>query len=244
MNKQRTAIYDLRRQLLEKEDHKEYILNLAETIVEELVQEYCAKEVHPDEWNLTGLRNAIFGQFGVDLRHEDLENARLSQEQWIETLTELVLRKYEEKEAIFKPENMRWHERMILLHIVDQQWKYHLLSMDDLKSGIGLRGYGQKDPLVEYKKESFRMFEAMMARIEEEVVRWLFLMQPVQEEQQVKEIERKHKKQEQDLILTGAEDGSATAPKTVVRSGEKVGRNEPCPCGSGKKYKKCHGAVA
>ncbi|MBI3933322.1 MAG: preprotein translocase subunit SecA [Acidobacteria bacterium] len=244
MNKQRTAIYGLRRQLLEKEDHKEYILNLAETIVEELVAEHCAKEIHPDEWNLTGLRNAIFGQFGIDLRHEGLENARLSQEEWIEKLTGLVLRKYEEKEALFKPEIMRWHERMILLHIVDQQWKYHLLSMDDLKSGIGLRGYGQKDPLVEYKKESFQMFEAMMARIEEEVVRWLFLMQPVQEEEQVKEIERKQKKQEQDLILTGAEDGSATAPKTVVRSGEKVGRNEPCPCGSGKKYKKCHGAAA
>jgi preprotein translocase subunit SecA len=115
--------------------------------------------------------------------------------------------------------------------------------MDDLKSGIGLRGYGQKDPLVEYKKESFRMFEAMMARIEEEVVRWLFLMQPVQEEQQVKEIERKQKKQQQDLILTGADDGAASASKTVVRKGEKVGRNEPCPCGSGKKYKKCHGAT-
>jgi preprotein translocase subunit SecA len=208
------------------------------------VKENCAKEVHPDEWNLTALRNAIFGQFGIDLRHEGLEKGQLSQDEWIDRLTELVHQKYKEKEEIFKVENMRWHERMILLHIVDQQWKYHLLAMDDLKAGIGLRGYGQKDPLIEYKKESFRMFEEMMARIEEEVVRWLFLMQPVQEEQQVKEIERKQKKQEQELILTGADDGSNNAPKTVVRTGEKVGRNEPCPCGSGKKYKKCHGAAA
>jgi preprotein translocase subunit SecA len=244
MNKQRTAIYELRRQLLEQEDHKEYILGISDDIVRELVEEHCGKEVHPDEWNIAGLRNAIFGQFGLDLRHEGLENARLNQQEWIDELTERLHKKYDEKEALFKPEIMRWHERMILLHIVDQQWKYHLLSMDDLKSGIGLRGYGQKDPLVEYKKESFRMYQEMMSRIEEETVRWLFLMQPAQEEEQAKEIERKQKKQQQELILTGADDGSAAQSKTVVRSGEKVGRNDPCPCGSGKKYKKCHGAAA
>jgi preprotein translocase subunit SecA len=229
MNKQRTAIYGLRRQLLEQADHKEYILELADSLVEELVQTHCAKDIHPDEWNMAGLRNAVFGQFGVDLRHEGLENARLSHEEWVDTLTELVHKKYEEKDALFKPENMRWHERMILLHVVDQQWKYHLLSMDDLKEGIGLRGYGQKDPLVEYKKESFRMFQEMMNRVEEEVVRWLFLMQPAQEEEQAKQIERQQKRQQAELILSGADDGSASAPKTVVRAGEKVGRNEPAP---------------
>jgi preprotein translocase subunit SecA len=243
MNKQRTAIYGLRRQLLEQEDHKEYIRELADGLVRELVETHCAKEIHPDEWNMTGLRNAVFGQFGLDIRAEGLENQRLNHEEWIETLTELVHKRYAEKEALFKPEIMRWHERMILLHVTDQQWKYHLLSMDDLKEGIGLRGYGQKDPLVEYKKESFRMFQEMMNRIEEEVVRWLFLMQPAQEEQQAKEIERRQKRQQAELILSGGDDGSV-APKTVVRSGEKVGRNEPCPCGSGKKYKKCHGAAA
>jgi preprotein translocase subunit SecA len=114
-----------------------------------------------------------------------------------------------------------------------------------LKEGIGLRGYGQQDPLVEYKKESFRMYQEMMDRIEEEVVRGLFLMQPAQEEQQAKEIERKQQKQQQDLILTGADDGSASkgGVQQVVRTGDKVGRNDPCPCGSGKKYKKCHGAA-
>ena len=245
MNKQRTAIYELRRQLLEKDDHKEYILEITDGIVAGLVETYCPKEAHPDAWNLTGLRNALFGQFGFDLKHEGLENARLNSEEWIETLTERLHKKYEEKEALFQPEAMRFHERMILLHIVDQQWKYHLLAMDDLKEGIGLRGYGQKDPLVEYKKESFRMYQEMMDRIEEEVVRWLFLMQPAQEEQQAKEIERKQQKQQQDLILTGADDGSASkgGVQTWCARRDKVGRNDPCPCGSGKKYKKCHGAA-
>jgi preprotein translocase subunit SecA len=246
MNKQREAIYGLRRQLLAQEDHKEYVLELADRLVEELVGTYCAKDAHPDEWNLTGLRNAVFGQFGLDLRHEGLDNAQLNHGEWIETLTERLHKKYEEKERLLTPPVMRWHERMILLQVVDQQWKYHLLSMDDLKEGIGLRGYGQKDPLVEYKKESFRMFQEMMARIEEESLKFLFLLQPVQEEEQVKEIERKQKRQQADLILQGADDGSASkgGVQTVVRAGEKVGRNDPCPCGSGKKYKKCHGAAA
>ncbi len=246
MNKQREAIYGLRRQLLEREDHREYVLELSDRLVEELVGTYCAKETHPDEWNLTGLRNAVFGQFGLYLRHEELENAQLNHEEWIETLTERVHRRYEDKEKQLTPPVMRWHERMILLQVVDQQWKYHLLSMDDLKEGIGLRGYGQKDPLVEYKKESFRMFQEMMARIEEESLKFLFLLQPVQEEEQVKEIERKQKRQQAELILQGADDGSGSkgGVQTVVRTGEKVGRNDPCPCGSGKKYKKCHGAAA
>src|SRR5262249_2944774 len=193
-----------------KQDHKEYILEVTDGIVAGLVDTYCPKESHPDQWNLSGLRNALFGQFGFDLKQEGLENARLNSEEWVETLTERLHKKYEEKETIFQPDAMRFHERMILLHIVDQQWKYHLLAMDDLKEGIGLRGYGQKDPLVEYKKESFRMYQEMMDRIEEEVVRWLFLMQPAQEEQQAKEIERKQQKQQKDLILTGADDGSSS----------------------------------
>jgi len=115
--------------------------------------------------------------------------------------------------------------------------------MDDLKEGIGLRGYGQKDPLTEYKKESYLMFQEMLNRTDQEVLRYLFLMQPVQEEEQVKEIERKQRRAQADLILSGADDGSA-AVQTVVRTGQKVGRNDPCPCGSGKKYKKCCGAAA
>ncbi len=243
MNRQRNAIYGLRRQVLESEDQKEYILGIAEDIAKEFVETHCAKDIHPDEWDLKGLRNSFFTQFGLDLRAEGVDPTQLNHEELTAALYERLRRKYDEKQSQLTPDVMRWHERMILLQVVDSQWKYHLLSMDDLKEGIGLRGYGQKDPLVEYKKESYQMFQAMMNRIDEEVLRYLFLMQPVQEEEQVREIERRQRKQQAEMILSGAEDGSP-AIKTVVRTSEKVGRNQPCPCGSGKKYKKCHGATA
>ncbi len=243
MNKQRTAVYTLRRKIMEQSDQKEYVLGIADDVTREFVENRCGRDVHPDQWDFSGLRNDIFTQFGFDIRPEGLEQKRLNTDEIIEVLTQDVRKKYEEKEALLTPEVMRWHERMILLQVVDSQWKYHLLAMDDLKEGIGLRGYGQKDPLIEYKKESYEMFQAMLNRVDEEVLRFLFLMQPVQEEEQVKEIERRQRRQQAELILSGADDGSA-AVKTVVRSGDKVGRNDPCPCGSGKKYKKCHGAAA
>jgi preprotein translocase subunit SecA len=244
MNKQRNAVYGLRRQILENPDQKEYILGVVDDLVRDLVETHCAKDIHPDEWNVQGLRNSLFTQFGLDLRAEGIETKQVNHAELIEIIIERLHKKYEEKEAVFKPEIMRWHERMILLQVADQHWKLHLLAMDDLKEGIGLRGYGQKDPLVEYKKESYLMFQDMMNRIDQEVLRWLFLMQPVQEEEQVREIERKQRKQQAEMILSGADDGSAAAVKTIVRTGQKVGRNDPCPCGSGKKYKKCCGAAA
>jgi len=243
MNKQRNAVYGLRRQLLENPDQKEYVLGIVDDMVQEMVERHCAKDIHPDEWDITGLRTALMSQFGLDLRAEGIETKGASSVALIDTLTERLHTKYEEKEALLTTEVMRWHERMILLQVVDQNWKLHLLAMDDLKEGIGLRGYGQKDPLVEYKKESYLMFQDMMNRIDQEALRFLYLMQPVQEEEQVKEIERKQRKQQAEMILQGADDGSAAAVKTVVRTGEKVGRNDPCPCGSGKKYKKCCGAA-
>ena len=243
MNRQRTAVYNLRRQLLESKDQKEYILGIAEDVAKEHVETHCAKDIHPDEWDLKGLRNGFFTQFGLDLRAEGVDPTQLNHDELTSALIEKLRRKYDEKEALLTPDVMRWHEQMILLQVVDSQWKNHLLSMDDLKEGIGLRGYGQKDPLVEYKKESYQMFQAMMNRIDEEVLRYLFLMRPVQEEEQVREIERRQQRQQAEMILSGAGDGSP-AVKTVVRTSAKVGRNQPCPCGSGKKYKKCHGAAA
>ncbi|MBI4459128.1 MAG: preprotein translocase subunit SecA, partial [Acidobacteria bacterium] len=228
MNKQREAIYGLRRQILENADQKEYILGIMEELVQETVQTHCSKDIHPDEWDLVGLRNDLMSQFGLDLRHEGMETSGMNHAEIADALIERLRKKYEEKEALFTPEVMRWHERIILLQVVDQNWKHHLLAMDDLKEGIGLRGYGQKDPLVEYKKESYQMFQAMLNRIDEEVLRFLYLMQPVQEEEQVKEMERRQKRQQAEMILSGADDGSA-AVKTVVRSGDKVGRNDPCP---------------
>ena len=134
---------------------------------------------------------------------------------------------------------MRFHERMLMLQIVDSHWKDHLLGMDHLKEGIGLRGYGQRDPLVEYKKESFELFEDLMNRIEEDTLRFLFLLQPVEEQKQAEEIERKRKRAE--FLMSQQSSSGDGAPQQAKRDTSKVGRNDPCPCGSGKKFKKCHG---
>ena len=130
---------------------------------------------------------------------------------------------------------MRLHERLILLNVLDAHWKEHLLAMDHLKEGIGLRGYGQRDPLIEYKKESFAAFELMMNSIEEESLRYLYLLQPVEEQERVREIERSQRKQE---MVLGGGDTDTEKQRPVIR-GQKIRRNDPCPCGSGKKYKKC-----
>jgi len=185
--------------------------------------------------------------------------------------------RYEAKEKLIGPDAMRHHERMIMLSVLDSQWKDHLLGMDHLKEGIGLRGYGQHDPLVEYKKESFEMFEAMLQRFQEDTVKYLYLMQilerPVQPPQPSPELQAAAPQPEQGnggnghrpprLVATSADDleeafmrrkrreleqarmaggGDVQPVQQVVRAQEKVGRNDPCPCGSGKKYKKCHGA--
>ena len=135
---------------------------------------------------------------------------------------------------------MRYHERMLMLQIVDSHWKDHLLAMDHLKEGIGLRGYGQRDPLVEYKKESYELFEDLMNRIEEDTLRFLFLLQPVEEQKQAEQIERKRKRAE--FLMSQQTSGNGDGPQhQAKRDSSKVGRNDPCPCGSGKKFKKCHG---
>src|SRR2546421_9499109 len=139
-------------------------------------------------------------------------------------------------------DTVRQAERIVMLNVGDNQWKDHLLAMDHLKEGIGLRGYGQRDPLVEYKKESYDLFEDLMNRIDEDSLRFLFLLQPVEEKKMDEQIERKQRRQEMILNQAGG-DGDGGAHQ-VKRDSPKVGRNDPCPCGSGKKYKKCHGAAA
>ncbi len=138
---------------------------------------------------------------------------------------------------------MRWLERRIILDIVDTQWKDHLLTLDHLKEGIGLRGYGQKDPLVEFKKEAFTLFEDMMGRIDTETVRYLFLVQPAQARRRSARNRAPAAPPAAGIAVSGRSAAQAEEPKPV-RTGAKVGRNDPCPCGSGKKYKKCHGAAA
>jgi len=244
MNKQRETIYSIRRSALEGKDQKDYALGIAEDLARGLVETFCPREEHPQKWNLTQFSGEVLGQFGIDLKAVGLDpsTSTLTHDQLSDALVEKVRQRYEEKEALFGPPMMRWLERRIILDIVDTQWKDHLLSLDHLKEGIGLRGYGQKDPLVEFKKEAFTLFEEMMGRIDSETVRYLFLIQPARPEEEAREIERRQRRQQQQLqYQTGP--AQAEAPKPV-RTGAKVGRNDSCPCGSGKKYKKCCGKTA
>ncbi len=279
MNKQRETIYAIRRSALEGKDQRDYVLGIAEDLVREMVETYCPREQHPDQWNATQFLVEANAQFGVDMKAAGADPGALGHEELVEKAIEAVTKRYEEKEKQFGVELMRWLERRIILDVVDGQWKDHLLSLDHLKEGIGLRGYGQKDPLVEFKKEAFVLFEDMMGRIDNETIRYLYHIQIQQSEQPpearqprpslprtspqsaaaaaagaaaaradepqhlpavAREIERRQQRQQKDLqYQTGP--AQAEAPKPV-RAGAKVGRNDPCPCGSGKKYKKCHGA--
>jgi len=242
MNKQRETIYGLRRQLLEGNDQREYLLDSIDRVVDWLIPTYCPKDKHADEWNAQGLRNEFWGRFGIDLRKHELQFDPKLLDVLADDLKQIVRQRYEEREQVWSTERMRFHERMIMLQVVDAQWKDHLLAMDHLKEGIGLRGYGQRDPLVEYKRESFDMFEALMDRVEDESLRYLFLMRtPEEEEELIHQYQRRKRREQAEMQMVGG--GAVEKPQQVIRK-EKTGRNDPCPCGSGKKYKKCHGAPA
>ena len=278
MNKQRETIYAIRRSALEGKDQRDYVLGIAEDVAREIVEAFCPREQHPGQWNTAQFLAEVHTQFGIDAKAGGADPTALNHDELGDKLVEAIKTRYAEKEKQFSAELLRWLERRIILDVVDTQWKDHLLSLDHLKEGIGLRGYGQKDPLVEFKKEAFILFEDMMTRIDNETIRYLFHVQVQQGEppQQprraepprpapasaaaaavasaaaraeeaparlpdfARALERKQERQTKDLqYQTGA--AQAEAPKPV-RAGAKVGRNDPCPCGSGKKYKKCHGA--
>jgi len=287
MNKQREAVYGVRRALLEEADQKELILeDYVGGILSGMLDEFAPEDKHPDQWNVKGLEDKLIGQFGLSLTAAAINPLELARHELGETIFEKLKQDYEGKEKILSSTTMRYHERMVMLSVIDGLWKDHLLAMDHLKEGIGLRGYAQRDPLVEYKRESFDMFEAMMQKFQEDTVRFLFRMQilgpdgepmrvapeprrpvppappvasaakPLTLEAAPREIsiptrqasttidalekEFQRKKQRELAAAQFAGAGDAKQP-TQRRTGEKVGRNDPCPCGSGKKYKKCHG---
>ena len=271
MNKQREAVYGLRRQLLEGLDQKELILEDYVTgILSDLTDQFASRDVHAEDWDIKGLKDAVFTRFGVDFLAEGVKPESLNRQELGDAIFDKLKQRYEAKEKLIGPDAMRHHERMIMLSVLDSQWKDHLLNMDHLKEGIGLRGYGQHDPLVEYKRESFDMFEDMMKRFQEDTVRYLYLMQvlerpsePVEAQPElaggdgngrrprnlatsVDELEeafqRRKRRELEEARMAGS--GEYQPVQQVVRSGAKVGRNDPCPCGSGKKYKKCCGAKA
>jgi preprotein translocase subunit SecA len=316
MNKQREAVYGLRRQLMEGADTKELITeDYVSSILSNLIDENVPVKAHFDHWNLTGLFNAVFDIFGAKLSKEtgasDSETIvtdDLSRHDLGEAIFSRLHERYNVKEQILGAPNLRYHERVVMLSVLDGLWKDHLLNMDHLKEGIGLRGYAQVDPLVEYKKESFTMFEDMMQRFQEDTCRHLFRMQilapdgtPIETMEQLAALQSRHfaappqgpppaqmpvpsptnwqsnqqsgqqrpaaapvvptkapqttidalerefaRKKQRDLEVArqaggSTANGNGSAPK---RAGINIGRNDPCYCGSGKKYKKCHGANA
>ena len=230
MNKQRVEIYSFRREILQGEELKDRIFSMIEDAVDELLSIYCPDEKHPEEWDMKGLRDAAYGIFSITY-----SSTPKSIEEAEESLMSAIKEAYDKKEADIGSDMTRYIEKMIMLQVVDTQWKDHLLGMDHLKEGIGLRGYGQRDPLTEYKKEAFDVFAEMTDRISIEVLSRLFKIQ-VKKEEGLKEIP---KKQKLNYNMTGSPEGQQT-----VHKGKKVGRNDPCPCGSGKKYKKCCGVNA
>jgi preprotein translocase subunit SecA len=284
MNKQREAVYGLRRQLLEGVEQKVLILeDYVSGILSDVMDQFCPVKAHPADWDTKGLKDAIFTRFGVDILAEGIQPESMSRQELGDAIFAKLKERYDAKEQLIGPDAMRYHERMIMLSVMDSQWKDHLRDMDHLKEGIGLRGYGQHDPLVEYKRESFDMFEAMMRRFQEETVRYLYLMQILERPLEggatgsqgglgpeagvpatrpgagtdgngrrpprtvatsVDEIEeafqRKKKRELDQARMAGS--GDMQSVQQVVRGAAKIGRNDPCPCGSGKKYKKCCGA--
>ena len=301
MNKQREAVYGLRRNLLMAVEQRELILeDYLSNILSSILDQFAPEVKHPDEWDLKGLKARMIEQFGLDLDARKIDPLEITRHELGEECYNILRADYESKEKILGAEAMRYHERMVMLSVLDGLWKDHLLSMDHLKEGIGMRGYAQQDPLVAYKKESYEMFEAMMTRFQEDTARFLFRMQivgpdgqpfteapeldrtvppappvesaalpapasspngpppgyqqPPQREIPVptrvpsttidaieKEFERKKQRELSAARMAGASAASEPAQRAV---GAKVGRNDPCPCGSGKKFKKCHGAEA
>jgi preprotein translocase subunit SecA len=293
MNKQRESVYTLRREVLEGKIHiteeeigdtREYVLELGQEILEDQVDRFAGEKLDVEEWDIPALIRESSRVFGVDPHAiEKLGLADKSSDEMFDAIWALAKNSYDEKDRMVGGDLLRRVERDIMLQIVDQQWKDHLYSLDHLKEGIGLRGYGQRDPLVEYKKESYALFQDMKARIEEEIVRYLFWLRPVLNEAggdapPVPVARRPSPRGPGPMILNNPKadvappfaasrssapmaDADAPIPsgpggprpartggddviKTVRREEPKVGRNDPCPCGSGKKYKKCHGLAA
>ncbi len=242
MNKQREVIYQQRREILAGENLKEEILEMAEELAEEVVDSFVNADLLPEEWDWKGLDDALFHQFNFRLSWSEEERREASPRQVEEAVLQKIHALYEEKEQEFTPPVMRYLEKVVLLQTVDSLWKDHLLAMDHLKEGIGLRGYGQKNPLQEYKKEAFELFAEMTRKIKEDAVQKLFTVQIARQED-VARLEQSRRRPSRVQMSHGGLAAEASRPMTVRREGTKVGRNDPCPCGSGKKYKKCHGAT-
>ncbi|HLD78267.1 MAG TPA: SEC-C metal-binding domain-containing protein, partial [archaeon] len=266
MNRQREVIYEQRRRILEGVDLGGLVRDISEEVVDGLLDTFAANEQRPDAWDLTGLREAVGRQFAIILPEDVISGDRDTMQ---ERLCEVFQRAYDAKREAVGPELMRRHEQTILLLVIDTKWKDHLYMMDALREGIHLRAYGQRDPLVEYQREAYRMFQDMIESIKVESLTMLLRIQPATEARAVgvfaatphQELHLSaptiveaavQRAQAEPAALGSSEFEQVTGPPSTVygpqrqgvpvqRTGPKVGRNEPCHCGSGKKYKKCHG---
>ncbi|CAI2718551.1 preprotein translocase subunit SecA [Nitrospina watsonii] len=250
MNKQREVIYALRKEILGSNNQKELLYDMADEVLGERIDEFCPEGVYPEEWDIEQVNAYAERVFGVGIaKLEDKElviggETRLDLEQctaeaFHETLMNTVTAHYDAKEAEFGAEVLRYPERMIMLQVLDNLWREHLLAMDHLKEGIGLRGYAQKNPLNEYKKEGFQLFTETNFRMKEEICEFLFKAQITRET--VSALEENQERENQKVREHRGGEGEDAKAEPVRRDDKKVGRNDPCPCGSGKKFKKCHG---
>jgi preprotein translocase subunit SecA len=247
MNKQREVIYRHRRAVLSGDNLTDDLHDMMDSSVESTLNVYCPSEQYPEEWDVKGLTEVMQSQFGLDItqgKHDGGESLRdIGRDALLEDLRAQVRAAYAKKEQELGPELMRFLEKTFMLQVIDHHWKDHLLAMDHLRDGIGLRGYGQKDPLIEYKREGFDLFAGMMERIKSDTLDRLFHVQAVRHEGERPTPPSQpiiSRPQPKLTLNRGDEPVAAVAP--VHRADSKIGRNDPCPCGSGKKYKKCHGA--
>ncbi len=258
MNKQRETIYGLRRQLMFEPEHRDYLLGdtgVAKDLLHDLTASFLSLEIGPDKWEVETYAAEIESIYALDpARDADVNFKQMNPEQIEEAIWKQASASYAAKEKIAGEESLRAYERYIMLNIIDSQWKDHLASIDQVKQGIGLVGYGQKDPLVEYKKQSFTMFQDMLDRIDTNTTKALFHLEIVtnderEERERLERLEQQRaRKQAAGMAFTGAMASAASAGEEAmrhtpfVRDHPKVKPNDPCYCGSGKKFKKCHGA--
>jgi len=238
MNKQREVVYHRRRELLGDTPLKDDILEMSEEVIEGIVEAHCDPEVDPAQWDWKAIEDAFYKQFKFRFDFNQNGSAPDDPAAFTASALERVRKLYDDREAEFTAPVMRQIEKIVSLQTLDSLWKDHLLAMDHLKEGIGLRGYAQVNPLTEYQKEGFTMFGALMSTMQQDVVEKVFAVQ-VTRQQDVQQMEAQQRPAQVVMSHGGQTEGAAAAP--VKREGEKVGRNDPCPCGSGKKYKRCHG---
>jgi|CXWL01.1.fsa_nt_gi preprotein translocase subunit SecA len=244
MNKQREAIYTLRKDILVGKEQRDYVFKVVDDLLELMLHNHCPEKADPGDWNLSELATDMLSYFNIDVHQAVPDLDSLGADDLAATLRTVVVAKYDEKHERLGAELMRMLERDVMLRTVDNAWKDHLLALDHLKEGIGMRAYGQKDPLKEYQRESFDLFQAMKDRIEDSIIRTLFRIEPVSEEQMEAERKRRMAPPPPQQLTFSAPPKSAAPVTSTVKRLPKVGRNDLCPCGSGKKYKKCHGADA